>query len=146
MDTLHSPDAFFLSLDDAPGDRDTALVLADWYEERGEVAAAAALRWAIGRGLHPFRYNRKASSLAVHGPSWNDGWYWWAVEGAYWAEWGHPRPCQLPRKLWDLLPHSFAHEPSVFKEYPTRRAAYEALFAAFPAFSPYSVRAQRGRR
>jgi uncharacterized protein (TIGR02996 family) len=127
-------DALYLALNDSPADPVTTLALADWYEEQGDAPAAECLRWAVARQRWPYRYDRKAP-LAVSCKRWHDGWLWWAVEGRRHAgDWGHPRECRLPFELWDALPHTFHTSPSVFKEYPTGRDAYEALLAAWPAY------------
>ena len=34
-------------------------------------------------------------------------------------------------RVFEPLPHTFEFTPSVFKQYPTRRAAYEALFVVW---------------
>ena len=134
MDTLYSPDAFYLSLDESPGDATTLCALADWYEERGELGNAGCVRWTIRRGLHPIRFVRdKSQATAVRGVSWSDGWYWWVIDEPNWAA---EKACRLPPELWNRLAHSFRYEPGVFKEYPTRRAAYEAILEAWPLFAP----------
>jgi hypothetical protein len=128
-------DAFYLALTEQPGDKVTILALADSYEERGIVETAECLRWLLEKGRVPFRYCKKDAGLTVEGRGWHDGWFWWAVaERHLGQDWGYPPGCRLPPRLWDRLPHQFAYSPSVFKEYPTCRAAYEAVFAAWPAF------------
>jgi uncharacterized protein (TIGR02996 family) len=124
--------AFYLALDEMPGDRVTMLALADWYEEHGEISAAECLRWLVEYGLYPFRY-RKGETVQHSPPAWHEGWYWWAVENSQARRnWRYPRSCCLPQALWDRLKHYFDYPPSVFKDYPTGRAAYEALFTAWP--------------
>jgi uncharacterized protein (TIGR02996 family) len=128
------PKAFYLALDEGPGDTVTALALADWYEEHGNLDAAECLRWATTHNRRPFRY-RKSGGLSVSCNTWHEGWYWWAVEErSYGRDWGHPPECRLPYELWEALPHGFAYNPAVFKEYRDRRHAYEALFTAWPKF------------
>ena len=87
----------------------------------------------------------KAPQAIFQGISWKDGWYWWVIEEMNWAE---DKACRLPPKLWNRLVHSFPYEPSVFKEYPTLRSAYEALFEAWPAFAPIKrvIRKREGAR
>jgi uncharacterized protein (TIGR02996 family) len=134
MDTLLLPNAFYLVLDETPADRTTLCALADWLEEEGDLPSASCVRWTIRRGLHPIRFSRANSwRAAVQGSSWHDGWYWWAIDEPNWVE---EKPCRLPPALWNRLDHSFPYVPGFFKEYPTRRAAYEALFEAWPLFAP----------
>jgi hypothetical protein len=124
-------DAFYLVLDDSPGDPLTTQALADWYEEQGNSTAAACLRWALRRGRWPFRYFRHGP-LRVASDAWHEGWCWWVREDMASArEWGYPRECCLPLVVWERLRHSFDYDPGTFKQYPSRRAAYEALFAAW---------------
>jgi uncharacterized protein (TIGR02996 family) len=124
--------AFYLSLDQAPDDQVTLLALADWYEEQGDTQAAACLRWTVRRGLSPFRY-RVGGAVTQSGQEWHDGWFWWTVDEPYFLDdWRFDITCRLPRPLWAQLRHSFAYEPGVFKQYPTRRSAYEALIEAWP--------------
>ncbi len=127
-------EAFYFALDESPDDPVTTLALADWYDEQGDGPAAECLRWAHARQRRPFRYD-KSANLTASSKRWHEGWLWWAVEGrGYGADWGHPRECRLPHELWDELPHTFHATPAVFKEYPTSRAAYEALLAAWPRY------------
>lgn len=128
--------AFYLALEENPGDTVTLQALADWFEEQGEGDRAACLRWVVRKGYCPFRYSPKAK-LVVSSTAFRDGWFWWGRElQDYARDWGHPATCHLPRKLWARLKHSFAHEPSVYKDYPTARAAYEALLAVWPLVGP----------
>jgi len=118
---------FYLALEENPDDRVTLLALADWYEEQDEPAAACCLRWAVGRDFWPFCYCA-STGLTVSSGAWHDGWFWWAVDEPYHGrDWGHAPNCRLPRDVWGKLRHTFDYDPAVFKEYPTRRAAYEAL-------------------
>jgi hypothetical protein len=130
------PDSFYLALDENPGDLLTVQALADWYEENGEANAASCLRWLAVRERWPFRFQKEGGPVTIAAArTWNDGWFWWAVEDPWTGyDWGHPEQCRLPQGLWDRLRHGFTHQPRVFKEYPTRRAAYETLFTAWPAF------------
>jgi hypothetical protein len=124
-------DAFFLSLEEIPGDRVTLLALADWYEEQDQHDCADCLRWTVRHGHYPFRAVR--AGLKKFGHEWHEGWYWWAIDDPYSGEsWGHPRHCQLPPEVWRQLQHTIPYVPAVMKEYPTQRAAYEALFEAWP--------------
>jgi hypothetical protein len=63
-------------------------------------------------------------------PTWKDGWYWWATARER-PGWGYPESVKVPHPLWDKLEHTFNYDPVVFKEYPTVRAAVEALVAAW---------------
>jgi hypothetical protein len=129
-------DGFFLALDEHPADELTSQALADWYEEHGQAAAATCLRWAARHSRRPFLYRRLDNVLTIEpGKDFREGWYWWGVQHQFHGgDWGHPAECRLPPRLWELLPHTFPHRPSVFKQYPARRAAYEALIAAWAAF------------
>jgi uncharacterized protein (TIGR02996 family) len=129
--------AFFLSLDEQPGDRVTLLALADWYDEQDHSDRAACLRWAVGNAVCPFRFTR-GGGLTITAPAdWHEGWYWWALDDPYAGRgWGHPLHCRLPLKVWRQLEHTFHCEPSVFKEYPSGGAAWEALLEAWPRVGP----------
>lgn len=134
MDAALLPDAFYLDLDDAPSDTTTLCALADWHEERGEIRTAECVRWTIRHDLRPILFSRDGHwRELLTGPSWHDGWYWWVVDESNWVE---ERSCRLAAPLWNRLDHSFPYVPSIFKEYPTRRVAYEALFEAWPLFAP----------
>jgi uncharacterized protein (TIGR02996 family) len=133
--SLHDPlSAFYDALDQTPEeDRVTLLALADWYEEQGEPEAAECLRWTVRQGLSPFCYQRDGGGVTVSSDAWHDGWFWWSVdEPSQTSDWGHDPACRLPRALWQKLRHTFNYDPAVFKEYRTRRAAYEALLEAWP--------------
>ena len=134
MDVSILPDAFYRELEDAPDDATTLCALADWYEEQGDLSSAGCVRWTIRRGLHPIRFSRANDygSLCV-GPTWNDAWYWWVIDEPNGVE---EKCCRLPPALWNRLDHSFRYVPSILKEYSTLRAAYEALFDAWPVFAP----------
>ena len=142
MDTPHLPDAFYLGLDESPGDMTTLCALADWYEEQGDLSSASCIRWTIRRGLHPVRFDRDTSKpKTARGNSFNDGWYWWVIDEPDWSE---EKACRLPPELWNRLARSLPYVPRVFKDYPTRRAAYEALFEVWPTYAPRH-RVARGR-
>jgi hypothetical protein len=126
---------FYLALDEDPGDPVTHMALADWYEENDNLDAAESLRWIVDRRRWPFLYRKKGGGVRVEAEAWHDGWYWWAQDDiSYGNDWGHGNWCRLPRLLWKNLPHTFNYNPAVFKEYETRRAAYEALFRAWPKY------------
>src|SRR5262249_1881517 len=130
---------FFLALEADPGDVVTMKALADWYEDHSHPLEAACLRWLIERKRWPYRYERQSGQVNVSCRTWNDNWMWWALDTrSYGGDWGHPAECRLPDELWKHLPHSFKYDPAVFKEYPTCRAAYQAVFAAWPRFPPAS--------
>ncbi len=119
----------YLALEEASADAVTLQALADWFEEHGNARSAGCLRWAVAGGRTPFRYHHSAP-LRYHYEGWHDGWYWWVTEAEL-LSWGHPRTCRLPHRLWHCLPHSGAYLPATFKQYPTARAAYEALLDAW---------------
>jgi hypothetical protein len=124
--------ALYGVLEACPDDRVTQLVLGDWYEEQGQVTAAACLRWLLASGKHPYRYHVR-NTLRYHHDSWAEGWYWWTTEKELDEEWGYPKTCELPFSLWDRLMHLFDYDPTTFKEYETVRSAYEAAIAAWAA-------------
>jgi uncharacterized protein (TIGR02996 family) len=132
---MSAPDplsAFYLALEDVPDDRLTLLALADWYEEEGGPDAADCLRWTVRNAVWPFRYSVN-SGLSVSSAVWHDGWFWWSVDEPFHGrDWGHDPHCLLPAAVWQKLRHTFNYDPAVFKEYPTRRSAYEALIEAWP--------------
>jgi uncharacterized protein (TIGR02996 family) len=124
--------AFYLVMDENPGDRVTLLALADWYEEHDQPDAADCLRWAARHGHRPFRYGVNGG-LTVSSAVWHDGWFWWSIDDPYHGrDWGHDDSCRLPPPVWNKLRHTFNYDPAVFKEYPTRRDAFEALIEIWP--------------
>src|SRR5262245_29400774 len=135
-----SLDALYKALDDKPDDQVTIRALADWYEEHDNQDAAECLRWTAEEKKHPFLYKKRGGGVSVSCKTWHDKWLWWAIfkegEHEYGNDWGHSPECRLPPGLWDKIKHTFDYDPAVFKEYPSRRAAYEALFEAWPAFRP----------
>lgn len=132
--------ALFDALEANPTDRVTLLALADWYEEQEQQRACGCLRWLAAEGKAPYRY-RHDGDLLHHHESWHDGWYWWATRRER-RGWGYDRSCVLPHRQWDRVRHSFSYDPLVFKEYPSVRAATEALMAVWAQ----SLVAQRKRR
>jgi hypothetical protein len=137
--------ALYLGLDDSPGDKVTLHALADWYEETGRPDLAAALRWTIRRGYFPFRYWRDAWP-GVSREDWHDGWYWWANDGPEGRDWDHPASCRLPPAIWQRLRHTLNYSPSVCKEYPSLRTAYEALFHVWPIVAHLVEHGREARR
>lgn len=128
-------DAFYLALEESPGDIPTLLALSDWLDEQGDANAADCIRWSAARKRRLFRY--RAGSLSVAGMDWHDGWFWWAnADSRFGADWGHPEECRVPHGLWLRLRHGHDAPPLVFKEYATVRQAYEALIAAWPRVHP----------
>lgn len=127
-------EAFYLALEESPGDRATLLALADWHDEQGDTNAATCLRWVVSRGRCPFRY--RMGAIRANSPYFHDGWYWWTVEDRHGSDWGHTSECRLPRKLWQHLRHSFDFDPLVCKQYATVRDAYEVLLEAWPRAQP----------
>jgi uncharacterized protein (TIGR02996 family) len=113
-------DALLGALDAKPDDAVTLAALADWFEERGETAAAACLRWAARNGRRPgfnpwqFTYGR----------------FYWVRRGR------RPiiddEPAQLPAALWDGLDaHDEGRPVKSFKSYKSARLAYLALILAW---------------
>jgi len=136
-----APTAFYLALEDEPHDAVTLQALADWYDDQGDADAAACLRWAVRRGLGPYRY-RKGAGLTIASEGWHDGWLWWATDDPdFGRDWGHPPSCRLPSAVWKRLRHTFGYPPAVFKEYPTSREAYEALIDAWARVRPDALEA-----
>ena len=58
--------AFYLALDETPGDPATLAALADWYEEQGQADHAACVRWTLRRRRFPFCYRREGAELLQH--------------------------------------------------------------------------------
>ena len=139
--------AFYLVLNESPGDIVTLLALSDWYDEAGDVTAAECIRWSARRKRWPFRYTRSAEALSVAGSDWHEGWFWWGHDDpGRGGDWGHPDECRLPIRLWRQIRHLHSYTPAVFKEYPTVRQAYEALIAAWPLVQLYDPARRRERR
>jgi uncharacterized protein (TIGR02996 family) len=131
---------FYLAIEDDPDDRVSLLALADWFEEHDELVAADCLRWTVKYGRRPYCYPADGG-LTVSSPDWHVGWFWWAVDdAAHTRDWGYPSHCRLPRTVWARLRHGFRHAPSVFKEYPSVRAAYEALIDVWEFAAPIERR------
>ncbi len=125
-------DQLYAALEASPASAERVLALAEHHARAGHFRAAAALHWSVLEQKRPFCYHRD-SGLTVEFDDWGEGWYWWATTAAdyedanYGMDWGHPPACRLPLALWRELPHTFDYDPAVFKEYPTLRAAYQAL-------------------
>ncbi|MFO0880028.1 MAG: hypothetical protein U0840_22000 [Gemmataceae bacterium] len=124
-------DAFYAVLEKTPSDVVTQLALADWYEENNESQAALCLRWLADHRHYPFRYSRRLRRLRHHHDTWKNYWYWWTTDSEG-EDWGLPTYCALPHRTWTRLKHGFPYDPLVFKEYPTVRAAIEALIRSWP--------------
>jgi hypothetical protein len=132
MDAEEALVALYRDLEEHPGPPAALFALATWYQGQGSASAAECLRWTAEQNRYPFRYRKEGGQVLVSCDKWHDGWYWWAVDQrGYGSDWGFPAECRLPPLLWNLLRHSLAYQPAVFKEYPTLRSAYEALFAAW---------------
>lgn len=129
--------AFYLSLEESPGDAVTLQALADWFEEEGQSDEAACLRWAVRRGLCPYRFRREADSAIPNSPTLKEGSLWWALDDPHYGNtWGHPRSCRLASGIWKKLSHTFEYEPAVIKQYASVREAYEALLAIWSRVPP----------
>jgi hypothetical protein len=122
--------ALYTALEQNPSDAVTLLALADVYEEVEDLNAAECLRWTVQRKKRPFRYDPD-QRMKVTYTGWHKGWYWWARLGDGY-HWGHPVACRLPITVWRQLSHTFKYNPRVFKEYPSLRQAYEALYQIWP--------------
>jgi uncharacterized protein (TIGR02996 family) len=120
-----SSEALWSALEADPTDRLVLLALADWFEEQGDVVAAECLRWGHARRKRPFQYF-STSKIRYHYEKWGEGWYWWARQPDV-KLWQIPATCGLTNRLWKELAHTFDYDPVTFKEYRTRRGAYEAL-------------------
>lgn len=107
--------AFQAALEEDPTSSATRLVFADWLEEQGD-PRAAGYRWMGNNGKYP----KEATSLLFIGESWD----WWR-ESAYAIG-----PSVLPAAVFDKLRGGQTRSASDYREYPTRRAAEEALCAA----------------
>jgi uncharacterized protein (TIGR02996 family) len=117
--------AFYLALEENPGDTVTLRALADWLEEHDEPTQAACLRWLAAEGKAPYRYN-PADGLMYYHHDWQEGWWWWTTSKEK-EPWGYLMACVLPDALWQEMRHTFDYRPCVFKEYPTVRSAIEAV-------------------
>lgn len=107
----------------------TLLALADWFEEREKTRESGCLRWVAAMEKMPYQH-RHSDDLLHHHDTWNDGWFWWTTDREK-GGWGYAPSAILPHALWDRLTHQFNYDPLVFKEYPTVRAALEALLEAW---------------
>jgi hypothetical protein len=95
--------------------------LADWHDENNQPASAECLRWALLEGRRP-GFNPRQTTY---------GRYFWGRQEP------HPilddPPAQLPDPLWLALKNNDVPLPvGSFKSYPTARAAWLALLAAWP--------------
>ena len=134
--------AMYDELEANPGDRLTLCALADWFEENDEIKAAECVHWLAEMEKVPFRYSSEVEILH-HCEGWKNGWWWWTTASTR-KGWGYPKTCRLPRTLWEKMKHTFNYSPLVFKEYPTVRAAIEAVIAVWtrrPATPPKRKRA-----
>ncbi len=116
----------YAALEKVPTDEVLLLALADLYLKRGSHAAAECLQWVVIEGKTPYRYFHSTDGLRHHHDSWHDGWYWWTTSRER-RGWGYPKSCVVPQRIWSRMTHTLPYDPLVFKEYPTIRAALEAL-------------------
>lgn len=115
-----SRDALLAALEHSPEDTVTVNALADWYEEQGDDAAAACLRWAARHGRRP-GYNPGQR---------NFGKFFWEREEA--TPIIDDPPAQLPESLWLALAGNDEKYPVYsFKSYRTIRVALADLIAAW---------------
>lgn len=94
--------------------------MADFLEERGEPgdeATAAAIRWQVKRRKRPY-------------PSLNMPQYLWNKEGSGHVGDGPNTRADIPASLWNRL-DNWLGEAIGMRFYPSRRAAEEALWAAW---------------
>jgi len=133
-------DALHAALDADPSDQDTRRVLADWYEDAGDMVMANGLRWMAGGDMS----SEKPEMWMANGPRapqkgkrsgrWK-GWMWTCRLLSR----DITRPSDLPeaifRRLRDHTPWP-ARTARCEKTYPTRRAAEEALCRAMAPSNP----------
>lgn len=93
------------------------LVLADWYEERGERPAADCLRWCRKHGKRPWRASGQTPE------------FHWYDEDTVDRRLNTDPASDLPAPLFSrLLPNL----PTLYQRYNVCRLAWTALFAAWP--------------
>lgn len=116
-------DAWHEMLDADPDDFAIRGLMADWYADQGDPAAEDCLRWQVGERKRPYKPPEVAPGGLVQ-------WY----DGDYGN--GYDPESDLPAALWSELRggetwgHRSSKDPR-WVEYPTRRAAEEALLAAW---------------
>ena len=134
--------ALFAELEEAPCDIATLRALADWLEDDDQPKPAECVRWLADTGKVPFKYALQ-EEIMYRFDGWRRGWFWWTT-GIQRPNWGYPKSCRLPRMLWQPMKHTFDYDPMVFKEYPTVRAAIEAVMAAWTRRPRTSTRKKKG--
>jgi uncharacterized protein (TIGR02996 family) len=108
-------DALYAALDQDPTDALARVALADWYEEQGDTLAAQACRWILEKGKRPYDYGD------------GRGWRWWCRHLG-----GRMDYDDLPEPLFRMIPQTPSNDlPDQKRVFPSRRAAEEALIAAF---------------
>ena len=115
-------EALFAALDAEAADAVAQNALADWFEENGELSAAACLRWVARNRRRPGHYARPTGyghafwEMQEREPILNDP------------------PAQLPPPLFRQLgDNDEKHPVASYTSYPSPRAAYAALLAAWKA-------------
>jgi uncharacterized protein (TIGR02996 family) len=107
-------DQLYQHLAGDPNDWATRGVLADWYEEAGQPAAAACLRWMIRRRKRPY-------------PSDSGTFHWFNAPRTTVAK---DPESDIPEPVYQMLAQTAGLE-DVFRTYNTLRAAEEDFHAAW---------------
>jgi hypothetical protein len=120
MDDEQAREALFLALEADAADRVVQAALADWFDEHGDTAAAACLRWLAARGRRP-GFNSIQQTY---------GKFFWELDDR--KPIINDPPAQLPGPLWQALrDNDEPHPVASFKSYRSARAAYLALLEAW---------------
>src|SRR6516165_9564002 len=106
-------EALLAALNVERGDAVSQNALADWFEEKGDSAAAACLRWVARNRRRPGHYPRASQY----------GHYFWELQER--EPIINDPQAQLPAPLWRQLQNNDEKEPvASFKSYQSPRAAY----------------------
>lgn len=111
---MTTADRLYLALSDQPNDWATRAVLADWFEDAGQLAVAACMRWMVRQHKRPYPSTRGTS-------------HWFNAPR---VTTDNDPESDLPEAVYNEL-----REPAglddIFRSYPTLRAADEDLYAAW---------------
>lgn len=93
---MSDEEALSAALDIDPGDRDTRLVLSDWYEQEGRHLEAEEQRWLVSVGKWPVKYTDNPKSRFF--------WGWWGQFHPHDSLSPGTSHCCIPSSLVSFMP------------------------------------------